>query len=633
MKRYLLHIAISSILLMPFTLPLRAQDYEIEINSDKKIIYVDKLSLPGDMALVSYLMTLPELADNDKDTFLSRYDIELDGHLVSDSRDALLASLFLRDIKEIHISSSPSKSHIKNGLSGTINIKPVTIQKGFSGNATLHGAIKSGFMPSVNLSYSDGAKFEARADFDLDIYFPTSISSVREIAESFTRFGDDTLTNRWTSQMARIYSKWQPNRNDEVKVWFWQNYTKENSTTSSFRTTIDDKSAELGPGWQYSSTETYSTSENSKSFSCVAIVDYTHQIKTGELNANFDYHYNSSPGDKSDALNVELKNVTKFYFSEKKLTLNASLSANSESHRNFQNSTFNISPLLKLSYDSNRIKAAIEGRYKAYSRTYGVQDMKQYSGWYHDWTCDAGILWQVASHHALRLHMTRNFDFPSSDLIYPEPIFDPKSQLWRKGNPDLKGPVISSANIEYITDWARDAHKIIFDIRAEYNHKDREINYTIIHDSERELLYTYPVNTSHSDIVSLSTMLSYANGPFSMTLGGNFFYNTGFAYITNLKASYFNLQFCPTIQLKRNWLLNAGFLFNSKMYKENVIIGSSAVLNMGVNKTIGKWTLFASIQDIFDWTSTDQEQRSRQLVLTTYDPFYRSFNIGANFKF
>lgn len=607
--------------------------YEIEINSEKKIIHVSELTLPKEMTLLDFLQTLPELVDRDADSFLGRYDVAIHDKVLSESKDAFLANTFLRDIEKIEISTSPSDSHIKNGISGTVNIVPAAIEKGFGGDVNVQTSITSGVMPTMNLHYSDGGKFEALANLNFDIYYPTRYSYVEEYSDNVTLSGADTTRERYFGQLARIYAKWTPTPKDILKIWLWQNFSTDYSSIVSGRNRIEDMSWKMGPGWQYSSFESSAKETTAKNLAFTAIVDYTRKVKTGDLGASANYRFYSRFPGKSDELNLELKSVSNLVFPSSRLNIDAKFNSSINSNRDFVNRMVYISPNLTLKYNTGNVEIKVKGRYKGYARKYSPNGGKMYSGWSHDWTADAYVFWQIVDHHALRLKLIRNTSVADNSLVYPELVYDSSAQAWRKGNPDLKGPVTNSAHLEYITDWTDGAHRIVFSICGEYDYQDRRITNSVLFDPATRTAYLRPSNMASSNVVGAYSMLRYSYGAFAMTLGGNYFYNMENSMLPNLKASYFNVQFNPSVKLRNDWILNASFIYNSKVFKQDATIGDCSLLNLRVSKLLGNWTLYASIQDVFDCLSTDTEKFNDRVVLKTYDPYMRQFVIGANLHF
>lgn len=607
--------------------------YEVEIDVEKKIYHISELGLPGEMSLINFLSTIPELADRNDDTFLSRYDIKLDDKVVSESKDAFLLNTRLREIECIEIDTSPSEAQIKNGISGSINVVPIPITKGFNGDANV-SAFTSGVMPTMNFRYSDGAKFEARADFDFDIYYPAKLSYKEIYDEKTTVSGVDTTKERFFGQLARFYAKWKISEKDALRVWLWQDYSYERMSVYSGRTITEDMSSVFGPGMQRS-TEEFSSSESlSKKLALACFVDYKRQLKTGELSAKADYHFKSAFPGKSDEFNSELKSVTKFDLREKRrLNMEVVLNSSVNSNREINDRLYYISPNIKFKYTDERIQAILKGRYKGYSRAFSADGGRDFNGWSQDWTAEANLFWQIVDHHALRLKLIRSTGIAANNLVYPELTLDKGAGVWKKGNPNLKGPLTNSATLEYITDWSNGPHRLVFNIGTELNFVDRMIKNQILYDKDRRINYLYPTNSASSRVADLCAMLRYSYGVFSITAGGNLFYNMEYALIDRLNASYFNIQLSPSLQLKHNWLLSANFIYNSKVYNQDFTIGDSSLLNLRVSKSLNNWTFYMVVEDVFDDISTDIETSGAKTTYTTYDPYKRQLCLGVNFHF
>lgn len=621
-----------SILAVLLPMLLSAQEYEVEITATNKTIWVSKLPLPPNMTVFDFLMTIPELINGSSDSFLERYNIQLDGKIIDDSRDAFLQNTCLREVEKIVISNSPENTHINNGFSGSINIVPLPIKKGFSGDVVAQTVIGSSILPTANLRYSDGQRFEVRVDLDLDLSRFTKQVLSETVGKGYSITSVDTTRSKYLGQLARIYAKWKISDKDVLKVWFWQNYMSTGTTAFSTSTRIDDKSDIYGPGWQFSNTERSSSTSSARRLDFNAIIDYSRTMDKGDFKANADYHsYNSYPG-KKDELNMELKWISKFNFADRKLNLEAAVNFSSNSNRGRLDNMHYFSPILKLDYKGKKVKAVLSGRYKGFLRNYCPEGGSPYSGWAQDWTAEAKVLWQIADHHALRFMLVRNAGVASNNLVYPETIYDGASKMWRRGNPKLLGPETGSANITYITDWKKGPHSFIVNVSAEMNRRNRVIENSVRFDSSRGVPYVYPVNISFGDVFGLSAMLNYSYGPFYMTVGGNVFRNLKYSLYNERRAGYFNLSFAPSIQLKGNWLINAGYLYNSKVVTDNAEQGDCSLLSLRVCKSLNNWTFFAAIQDVFDGLSVDVES-GYENIYRTYDPYPRLVEIGASIHF
>ncbi|MBQ0123115.1 MAG: outer membrane beta-barrel protein [Bacteroidales bacterium] len=629
----ILKYILSALLIAAGSFQLAAEDYAIEVDAEKKTIHIGKIALPGNVPLLDYLNTLPEFSNRNGGTFLDRYDLKIDGKLVGDdAKDAVLANTFLREVEKIEISTSPSETHIKNGISGTINIIPVAIRKGVSGDVSVQYSTATGIMPTASIRYSDGKKFEISADLDFDIYYPDIVTLEERYGAGYSIVSEDTVKVNYYGHMARIYAKWAITDKDVLKIWLRQNHSTSRLENSSFITRVDDMSPTMGRGWQYTSTERRSSKTSTKSLSMTAIANYERSLKRGHLQVNTDYTFSSGSPLERDEFNTELESLTKFDIRGRQLNVKAVLNSSLQSDRGIQNGLAYLSPMIQLIFNGKHIKAILNGRYKSYSRTFAKDGCGIYNGWSHDWSAEANAIWQMKDHHALRLKLIRSTGVADNSLVYPELIYDGDKQVWVKGNPDLKGSVTNSANLEYITDWTNGRHSLIFEASAEYNVQGRQIDYTLQYAGGSGVSYLFPVNTNYSDVVSFTSMLNWSYGPFWVTVGGNYFYNVGYARTYNLKASYFNFHLTPSVKLDNNWLINASYRYNSKVYKENGTLGECSVLTLRVSKSLKRWSFHLGIRGIFDHYTTDEERTSSEVIYKTYDTYKRTVFLGANFN-
>ena len=130
---------------------------------------------------------------------------------------------------------------------------------------------------------------------------------------------------------------------------------------------------------------------------------------------------------------------------------------------------------------------------------------------------------------------------------------------------------------------------------------------------------------------------------FSMSVAAN-------TYV-NCKAKsdyywYYNLSFSPCFAFRNQWLLSGKIMYNSKIEMSDSYIGDCLYLQLRLSKTIGKWTIHASIDDVFDQKTVDSSthvsesvqvagstHQQQEITERTYDLYKRLFMLGVVYGF
>ena len=151
-------------------------------------------------------------------------------------------------------------------------------------------------------------------------------------------------------------------------------------------------------------------------------------------------------------------------------------------------------------------------------------------------------------------------------------------------------------------------------------------------------------------MVSLSGSLFLRYRIFSMSVAANTY--------MNCKAKddyywYYNLSLSPCFAFRKQWLLSGKIMYNSKIEMTDSYIGDCFYLQLRLSKTIGKWTIHASIDDVFDQKTVDRSthnlsrhvginesaqntgstHQQQEITERTYDLYKRLFMLGVVYRF
>ena len=153
------------------------------------------------------------------------------------------------------------------------------------------------------------------------------------------------------------------------------------------------------------------------------------------------------------------------------------------------------------------------------------------------------------------------------------------------GNPDLANACLHTVKLEYIFDWQRNGHNIIFNVNGGYIRGDGLIeakDYAIYDNLIQEeggkpsLVYTIYENTGISNIATANMSVIYTY-ILTLTVCGNLFSKTMLKNNEREHFNYYNIGLAPIFNFKGDWVLSSRFIYNSAIERRNMNRGQVVV--------------------------------------------------------
>lgn len=640
MRRYLSSLVL---LLLSFW-SLYGQDYAVELQTDKKVIYIDKLGLPDDTSLLEVLYMIPELVVREGNDFLSGYDLMLDSKSVAYNKNVILATMKLYEVDKIEISTSSTASQQINGMAGIIKIVSKEISEGFSGSATLDGNTLWTVNPYVDLNYRTG-KLEINGNIGLQYYSNETSKVFRNELTSVYESGESLDKEHYFQETTRLYMAYTPTEKDKIKFWLLGGF--DNDRRTNFVNTLQVESRpDMGQNIYWAATVADTNHFRASHFNLSAFAEYEH-VFHDEMKFNFSADYISDvnkngtvtlkgvTADKPEVVRSEAKFTLPFLPPGTKL-LNMTLGGNMEYDQNdktiIESRSIYASPFLELKYESPKWKLNSGVRYQHFDFLYGKTDEQLYSDGSDDVTFNVNTLFQLATHHALRFFVTRNIIRPTFDQMYPVMMWDVSRGIYVYGNRDLKPASMYSYDFDYVTDWNIGDHKFMADLRFGYDRTDGLFTMIQKYDvSSRKFYLTYK-NAGVNDIFKTMADVMYRYGIFSVSLAGNWFHNIKREGGKIDNVDNFNIAMSPVFSFRNNWTLFGTFRYNDAMVSNTSRIGECIYASLRLSKSFGKWIVDVALSDIFGYLSENYEYKADGVYYTMYDQYPRCFNVGVTYR-
>lgn len=644
MPKHLLSRLLILFCFLPAAAQVQAEKYTVELQTDKKVIYTEKLGLPDNTPLIELLQMVPELIVREGEEFLEGYDIFLDSKSVAYNKDVLLATMKLQEIKKIEISTSATASQQRNGMAGSVKIVSRDMEEGLSGTLAANASTLLNVTPNLNVNYRSG-KFELRGNVGLQ-YLSTdqTYRYYRETPPTAT-VGKDTVQNRYFEETARIHLQYSPSSRDKIKLWVLESFDLSRKITSNYL--IDsEKRPEMGEHIFVIADGTDTVFAKASFFNFSALSEYEHIFRNDmKFNLSADYiQERRRSGEKSlegavpevpQTIRAEVK-LTAPFLSHGVRSLDLEIGGNAEYGINdfakTDSRTLYASPFatLKLSLPGWTAEAGF--RYQYYGFDFERSREGLFSKGQNDFTFNVNSLWQIAAHHALRFFVTKNIIRPTFEQMYPSFYWDLKRGTYVCGNKSLEPASMYSFNLDYITDWTVGEHSFIADVSAGYDRVDGLVNTAQQFNSEYKKYYLTYVNTGINNILTAKANLMYKYGIFSVSLAGNWYHNFTKNEGTIDNIDNFNIAMSPIFSFRNNWTLSGTLRYNDGLTNNTTREGECIYARIRVNKTFGRWILSAAFSDIFGYQGERYEYDGGTYSYTEYDQYPRFFEIGATYR-
>ena len=459
--RLLKTIALIAALLFSLPALLADDSYLLEILPTKKVIYVKNTGLPGNTSIHDMLMMMPELLNRGSDDLFDNYDIQYDGKSTESGRDAILLNTWIGEIEKVEITTSPTVTQQKNGVSGIINIIPHQLNEGFGGEAALTGTTEWDVIPTVNLEYKN-KKLELRGGLSLEYYRPTFSSRIEDVSDVIRVVETDTTHQRYCQETAKLCMKYKFSDKDNIKAWVWESWSNDFQETSKYRME--------GPvTLNLSSTDGLEVTRRNtaeKDLNVTAIAEYEHFFNAGaKVNVTANYQYNKLESvtgtDEAQSAFISghinpnnLNGEVKFTIPVSSIRRGAAAietGVNSTYQSDIvtanRSSSLYLSPFFTFKYEGDVISANGGVRYTYYSRSCSFGDEPTFRRNDHDILGNVNVVWQIVPHHALRFLTARNLLRPTDMMLYPEPLWIQSQGEWHVGDKDIMPAHVTTAEL------------------------------------------------------------------------------------------------------------------------------------------------------------------------------------------
>lgn len=667
--------------------PARAQKHAIELKTDKKIIYPELLGYNDNTALEDILQVLPELINRSTGSVIANFSVQLDGKDVGEAKDVVLKQTHLVEIDCIEVSTSPTASEQSKGQGGTINVKLRAPEQGTHGMAQLGASTMWAVQPAVYLRHKSN-QLELRSAVLLE-YFAPSLPVRREsLRKSTPESPHRTLylenENRRTQglgETAKLDLTYHINDRNHLRFWAIEtgNFSHVNAdVTAESHTPIQGDTIlqlRLGQNRQIS---------DQRNIRLNALTEYKHQYASGGelvIEAGYNYqpnyqlthdrpegaYYNNT--DARNQYSHSIKNIHEIsgkikskqplplphpdHRLDMEVGINATYgdnrSAYTDSVWNFrlvpmrQDTRFNarktyVSPYLEWEYTWKDLTAKAGVRYQFTHRDMDYtlpddldlvlidQSLQRQKNNIHDVTANLFVSYAIHPQHRLRLMWARNLIGPSDWQSYTGSVIH-WGNMTAYTRDHVRNAHTYNLEVDYIFDWAKGDHNLIFDCGLRYIHSDDLIEeHKTRLDSMPEIQLIEIRNGGTSDLGMIDLSLCYRYHGFSFAFAANTFFSKD--------RFYYNLSLSPIYAFPREWYLAGRFAYYSRVKSSQSYIGDCFYAQLRLHKNIRRWTIYMEMDDIFDYMTEDKTiYPDNGYSLTQYDLYKRALALGFSYKF
>lgn len=647
MKKYL----IIPVIILSCASRLAAQDVKMEILPDKKVLYVNRLGFPGATPVRDVLTSVPELMSRGGVVEFSNFDIQIDGKTTSGGRDVILEQTMISELEKVEITTSPTVDQQQNGQGGVINLVPAKLKDGLSGETFIQASTEWDVMPGVNVNYRND-KLEIRGSFNMEHYRPEDVKYSETYRKDQEIYAYDTVSTRFSQETAKFFLKYTPTKKDEIKAWVWESVQKEVIDNRTGRSTMWDMSETAGKGWMWRKLELLRSGSDVNQVDVSALAEYKHATDFGSifrLLASYKYNGtrtvnsvdgNSSYTKKPYEIGGEAKFDHVFFNTEKqRLELNSGVNLTFTPSRSDMYSGHNLylSPFLTFKYRIGDVTFHAGARYQYYGRKFTADGMADFTKVEHDVTANLNLAWKIAPHHSLRFIATRNIIRPGSDKLYPEVVQDRNTGKWKKGNPDLVNSMVHAIDATYVFDAEKNGNSWITSVGLGYDIADnlvgaKAIEYPRPGGTEPDFITTY-FNMGDNHILRGNLSTTYRRGIFSILFSGNVFGNFTTDAGVGDNHFYYNIGLTPVFNFRYGWVFSVRSLYNSQIITRGVTYGDALLISLNLSKSFGKWTIYATLSDVFDYLTYDVSKSDGETYISAYDMYPRHVSAGFSYRF
>lgn len=623
-----------------------AQNLSVDMIPTKKIIYVDKIGLPGYVNVNELLQMFPECMARG-DELYSNFDIQYDGKSVGAGRDIFLFQTKLSQIEKLEISTSSVSTQQNSSYSGVINIIPKKLEHGLYADAYLDATTDPSVVPSADINYGT-KKVQLYGHADVEATWPKDFRTFRQTTPQYNLNGDQSNRGNYFQQTAMLNVKYDISDNDVLKGWFVESV--ENSTIDQFQSNhyeIFENNA-VNNGWAFIENYNDTTHSVNKNTILNAKGEYAHKFNpnsTLTVFAGMEFkprigsssnHQNIYDGQAKMAFPLLIRDgkkllsmITGVNVTYKQLATGITDGTNTD-----------LSPYFTFQQRSDHWSTDVTLRYQYYGRNFSLlNDETRKDNVNHDFTADINTIWRMKDHHALKLSLIRNIVRPTEAMLYPDMYFDAGLKRWKIGNPSLANAYYNTIKLEYMFDLQRNGHNLIFNVNGGYIRANDMIEEkdSVVFDNPSKYAQSILVcksyeNTGVSNIAMANVQVIYSYNILTLSLSGNFFSKTMLKNTGNEHCCYYNIGFTPIFNFPGDWMLSGRFVYNSAIERQNEKNGDCFFGRIKFAKKINRWTFHVEFSDIFDNVTTDDSYSGVNTTEYAYDLYKRSVIFGVNYR-
>ncbi|MCQ2153611.1 MAG: hypothetical protein MJY44_03430 [Bacteroidales bacterium] len=625
-----------------------AQDRSIEINPGKKVIYVDRIGLPGYLNVSDLLQIFPECIARG-DELYNNFDIQYDGKSVGAGRDIFLFQTKLSQIEKVEISTSSVATQQNSFYSGTINLIPRKLEEGVSGDAYLDLSSVPGLVPSADINYKK-EKLQLYGHADMEALWPRDIRTFRQTTPQYISEGEKTSEGKYFQETANLIVKYDISDKDNIKGWFIgssENFRASQIQNSHFE--IDGKDI-VGEGWAQIKDYKDTALSVNRTALLNAKGEYSHKFNpnsTLTLFAGVEFKPRTgSSASRQNTFDGQAKITFPLLMRDGRKLLSMVTGMNASYKQSatgiMEGTNTYLSPYFTFQQRSDRWSTDVTFRYQYYGRVFNMlEDKTVKNARDHDFTGDINTVWKMADHHTLKLSLGRNIIRPTEAMLYPDPYFVVSLKRWKIGNPDLTDAHLHTVKLEYMFDWQRNGHNITFNVNGGYIRGDgliEERDYVIYdklvtdENNKSTVVYSTYENTGITNIATANLSVIYSYDIFTLAVSGNLFSNTMLKNGEREHCNHFNVGLAPIFKFEGDWILSGRFIYNSAIERWHEINGDCTFGQLKLAKRFGNWTLHLEFSDIFDNVTTDISKSGPNITEYAYDLYARRIILGASYR-
>lgn len=615
-----------------------AQEYTLKVDTDKKIIYIDKLNLPGYICASEVLQILPEFASRENESF-NTYDIQYDGKSVGMSRDVMLVQTRLQEIEKIEISTSSVSTQQNGSYSGTINFIPRKADEGTGGELFLDGSTMPVVMGTTNVNFKKN-RFTLRSFATVEGYWPSSKKQFEKYnSEEYTRGTQYTDVN-YFEETARVNLEYET-KNGTFKGWYMESLQCDNNFQKDVHRTEKDMSRTAGEGMALVTDDTQLSNSRSSSFSIYAKGQYEHRFNPDsklKIYAGYEGNPTTSGDDltRKNLFDAEVKYLVPVLRRGERLFSietggNTTLTKKESPHIGVR-STY-LSPFATLKFKSPKWSVEVAGRYQYFNRDIMLLEKDPYDNKSNDFTANANIIWQFRPHRAIRVMAYRNIVRPSDIMVFPGLNQDYDQGILVMGNPNLKPTLIHSVEADYICDWqSKKKNNFTLDLGIGFVNADGLFEKTYYDANGKASVYVKYTNSGIDNLITANMSFIYQSPLMTLSFAANVFTNLSKKEGMNDYSTKYNLSFTPIFNFPDNWMLSGRYMYNSPVNHPFSKTSESIYAKIRFGKKIGRWTVHLEFSDIFNTPIVEENDSDGMHTAYTYDMYKKYIGIGCSYR-